>query len=81
VMMRCSYCGTRRDVQLYGNDPESFPVKRGMWPAGHYICSRCVSIENRRALQGKRVPRLAARLLRVLRRRDRREKRMEGTKE
>jgi len=67
--MRCAYCGSRRNVHLFGNDPESFPVRRGIWPAGHYLCNRCLAIENLRAFQGKRSPRLAARVLRFLRRR------------
>ena len=66
-MTRCTYCGTRRDVSIFGNDPASFAVQRGIWPAGHYLCSRCVSIENVRAFQGKKSPRLAARILRALR--------------
>ncbi len=74
---RCSYCGSARDIQLYGNDPASFRVRRGFWPAGHYLCARCVRAENGRALvsmlrriDGRpplRTPRLAASILKFLR--------------
>lgn len=67
VSPRCAHCGSRRDVRLFGNDPRSFAVARGIWPAGSYYCARCVANENRRALGGLRTPRLVARLLRFLR--------------
>jgi len=65
---RCSCCGTRRNVSLFGNDPRSFQVRRGIWPAGNYLCSRCVALENVRAFRGKRSPRMTATMLRILRR-------------
>jgi len=65
--MICDYCGSSRDVTWFGNRPEAFMVKIGAWTAGRSLCQRCVAIENRRALRGKRCPRLAARILRRLR--------------
>ena len=67
MISTCDYCGSSRNVTWFGNRPTDFMVTIGVWPKGRALSGRCVGIENRRALQGKRSPRLAARILRRLR--------------
>lgn len=55
-MSACTLCGSDRDVVLFGNDPESFPVKKGIWPAGRFLCSKCLRLENLENIRALRSP-------------------------